>query len=101
MEEYELLERFFGIFNAYSSSVTGWPGRRILKNGRRWRTSRENHDKWFNKNFVENGLLRPNPIGSPEPEGYFHKSHWTHAVRKDFAIKVLTLGYVSANVNNI
>lgn len=114
MDDYELLSRFYEIFNEYQSSVTGWPHHRIVKNGRRWRTSREKHDVWFHRNFVSPDLLRlnisiwtwdesflsKNKEGITREEYYkdFYRSDFgfTHAVRKDFLLRVITLGYVSA-----
>ena len=70
--------------------------------------SYEKHQVWFHKNFVRTDLMRLNlrrwdyedrAINEVSYEEYykdFFKSEFgfTHAVRKDFAIKVLTLGFV-------
>jgi hypothetical protein len=81
--------------------------------------SKERHDAWFQKNFIETDLMRPNCekwawagadwdkrekvfLDASECARYeeYYKDYFksdfgfTFAVRKDFAIKVLTLGYV-------
>jgi len=104
LDDYELLSRFYEIFNEYQSSVTGWPNHRIVKNGRKWRTSREKHDVWFHRNFVAPDLLRLNiSIWTSDEDLHeyfkdFYRSDFgfTHAVRKDFLLRVITLGHVSA-----
>jgi len=108
-DDYEILADFFKIFNAYSSQATGWPLHRVVftKKGyaKRWRTSYEKHQDWFHTHFVATDLMRLNlrrweyKEGDISYEEYykdFFKSEFgfTHAVRREFAIKVLALGYV-------
>jgi len=125
IEDYDILRRFFDIFNEYNSQVTGWPMRRVVKTKkggtRRWRLGRDRMDAWFNKNFVETGLMKPHlhvwefkgtdwdkrdyaRLEGEEEEARYRKYFrgfyacdrgFTHAVRKDFALKVLALGHVS------
>lgn len=106
---YELLRKFFDIFNDYQSQVTGWPRHRIVqtKRGpRNWRMSHDRFNVWFHKNFILTDLLRAN-LGEWEFkddekisfEDYyrdFYRSEFgfMYAVRKDFLVKVLTLGSV-------
>lgn len=115
-DDYEILADFFKIFNAYSSQTTGWPLHKIVKTKKggtkRWKMSYERHQVWFHKNFVRTDLMRLNlrrwdyedrALGVKEDISYeeyykdFFKSEFgfTHAVRREFAIKVLTLGYVA------
>lgn len=107
-DDYEILADFLKIFNAYKSEKTGWPNHKIIrtkKGGtRRWRTSYEKNQVWSHKNFIATDLMRLNlrrwehQGDIPYEEYYqdFFKSDFgfTHAVRKEFAIKVLTLGCV-------
>jgi hypothetical protein len=108
-DDYDILTDFFKIFNAYSSQNTGWPLHRVVKTKRgrtrNWRTSYEKHQVWFHTHFVATDLMRLNlrrweyKEGDITYEEYykdFFKSEFgfTHAVRKDYIIKVLALGYV-------
>jgi hypothetical protein len=108
-DDYEILADFFKIFNQYSSKTTGWPLHRIIRTKKggikRWRISYERHQVWFHKNFIVPDLMRLNlrrwehKNDIPYEEYYkdFFKSDFgfTHAVRKEFVLKVLTLGYVA------
>jgi hypothetical protein len=109
-EEYDLLRKVCEIVNEYTSKTTGWPRHRIIetkKGSRSWRMSKERHDAWFRKKFILPDLMRPHihfeefkDDGLVSYEEYykdFYRSEFgfTMAVRKDFAIKVLALGYVS------
>lgn len=110
MSHYEILADFFKIFNKYSSQSTGWPLHRVVitKKGyaKRWRTNYEKHQAWFHTHFVATDIMRLNlrrweykkeDVSYEEYYKDFFKSEFgfTHAVRKDFVIKVLTLGYVA------
>lgn len=113
-DDYEILADFFKIFNAYSSHKTGWPLHRVVRTKKggtkNWRTSYEKHQNWFHTNFVATDLMRLNlkrweykdrlikeEVSYEEYYKDFFKSDFgfTHAVRRDFALKVLTLGYVA------
>lgn len=119
----EILRKFLDIFNEYKSQKTGWPKHRIVKtrNGktRRWRMSRDKLDAWLYKNFIKTGLMKKNyhewewagadwdkrvhvSLDDKQRSSYeeyfkgFYKSDGiTYAVQKEFAIKVIALGYVS------
>jgi hypothetical protein len=125
IEDYDILRRFFDIFNEHQSQVTGWPMHRFVKTKkggtRRWRLGRDRFEAWINKNFVETGLMKPyrhvwewvgadwdkreyarlddrSPRARYEEhfEGFYASDRgFTYAVRKDFALKVLALGHVS------
>jgi len=116
-DDYELLHKFFKIFNEYKSQTTGWPLHRIVKTKKggtkRWRMSKERFDTWFWKNYISTGLMTINlrrweyeklgrEISYEEHYENFFKSEFglSHAVRKDFAIKVLTLGCVAPQGSN-
>lgn len=108
-ENYELLRRFFDIFNEYQSSVTGWPRHRVVqtkKGPRRWRMSHEKLDLWFHSNFIATDLMRANlkfsefkDDGLVSFDDYYRdfvRSEWSYvwAVRRDFLMKVLALGHI-------
>lgn len=105
----DLLRKFFEIFNEHQSQVTGWPQHRIIqtKRGpRRWRMSHERLHVWFHKNFIRTDLMRANlgrwefkDDGKISFEDYyrdFYRSDngYVWAVRKEFLVKVLTLGSI-------
>jgi hypothetical protein len=113
-DDYEILQRVFEIVNIHTSAVTGWPygwpyRTFKTKKGRVKRWSRERYDTWFHLKFVETGLMRPHPmeLAWNKPDSYeedfkdFYKSRYgfTHSVRKDFALKILTLGYLDVISN--
>lgn len=114
-DDYEILADFFKIFNAYLSLTTGWPNHRVVRTKRgtfkNWRVSWDRHQVWFHTHFVATDLMRLNlrrweykeqvlgvkgDISYEEYYEDFFKSEFgfTHAVRKDFVLKVLSLGYV-------
>lgn len=109
-DDYEIVQKFIRILNEHTSKVTGWPLHRIVRTGngrtKRWRTSREKHDRWFHRKFFATDLLRPNlrpwefkDDGLITYEEYyrdFYKTDhgFTVAVRKEFLLKALALGYV-------
>jgi hypothetical protein len=110
-DEYELMGKVMSIVNEYTSSVTGWPLHRVVhtKKGRtrRWRMSYDRYQVWFHKNFIKTDLMRVNlrdwefkDDGLISLEEYykdFYKSDygWTYAIRKEWALKILALGYVA------
>lgn len=110
MNDDEVLRRFLEILNRHTSGVTGWPLHRLVRTRkgymRRWRTSIERHDAYMYRRFYATDLLRPNlqrwefkDDGLVSYEDYyrdFYKSDglFTCAVRRDFLLKSLALGFI-------
>ena len=105
MNDHELLSKFFSIFNEYQSR-------------KRRSIGEKKYETWFHKKFVETDLMRPDcekwiwagadwdkrqyvSLDSSQlaryeehSKDYFKSERVSVAVRKDFVIKVLTLGCV-------
>lgn len=110
MNEQEALRRFFEILNRHTSTITGWPLHRLVRTkkggARRWRSSIERHDSYMHRRFYATGILRANldrrdfrDDGLVSYEDYYRdyckgEGSFTSAVRRDFLIKALTLGFI-------
>lgn len=111
MNEQEALRRFFEILNRHTSTITGWPLHRLVRTKKggtkRWRTSIEKHDAYMYRTFYATGILRVNlqrhefyDDGLVSHEEYYKdyctgEGNLTSAVRRDYLVKVLALGFIS------
>lgn len=111
MNELDAIRKFVDILNRHTSGVTGWPLHRTVrtKGGgtRRWRTSIDRHDAYMYRTFYATGILRANlhrwefkDDGLVSYEEYYRDyfrcdGGFTCAVRRDFLIKTLALGFIA------